>query len=231
MKKFSKILVFSVLAVLLMTGSAMAITLDYFTGVPGDSVYNDTNAEYVYLTDLTVPESAPMIELSSSILSIYNHDYQVGIFEYDFNTNTLADLIVLDTYQNVTSSSVIFDSNTGIVTSLLDSQLMGTTFGFFLQFYTGVGTGILSNEVYFSDPNVPLNYGGDQFSIFYDPAGLASASYAEVALGLGSTGSQGHALVSVDDVAPISEPATMLLLGSCLIALVGISRKRFIKRG
>lgn len=227
MKKFPMILMASALAVFLVAGSAMALTLDYFTGVAGDSQYSDTGAEYVFLTDLQTPESAPMIELSSTILSIYDHDYIIGLFEWD-GSSVVADLCVLDTFQSVTSSNVIFDLNTGTVTSAIDMATMGTTFGFFLQFYTDIGSGILSNEIYYSDDAV--NGGTDVFSIFYDPLGIASTGYSEVALGVGGPSTQGHALVSVDDVAPVPEPASMLLLGSGLFGLAGIGRKKFFKK-
>ncbi len=204
------------LGALVFSVTSSALTLDYYTGVGGDSAYNDTGAQYVQLTDITPPASAPMIELTSSILSTYNHDYIVGIFD----ANTRTELNVLDTYLGTTSSNVIFDLIGGTATSGLGTSAVGTTFGFFIRFYDDIGGGVLTGEDYFSDTL------SDVFSIFYDPFGIASTGYSELALGIGGPGTQGHALVSVHDVAPVPLPAAVWLFGSALAGLLGFGRRR-----
>ncbi len=194
--------------------TSSALTLDYFTGVAGDIAYDDTGARYVYLTDLTDPQSAPMIELSTTILSDYQHDYIIGVFD----AVTRVELNVLDTYQTVTLSNLTFSG--GMATSALGSAAVDTVFGFFIRFYTDMGGGTLSSEVYYSDDSP------DVFSIFYDPLGIASTgTYAEVALGIGDDDTNGHALISVQDVAPVPLPAAAWLFGSAVVALLGLGRR------
>jgi hypothetical protein len=215
MKKLSMIVVSMMLTVFL-AGNAAAITMDFYSGNSADSVYDDTDAQYVYLTDLTVPVSAPMIEINSTIPLTYKHDYIIGIF--DMTGGYSVDLAVLDTYQGITSSSVIFDIPGGTAESLIDSGTMGTSFGFYIQFYEDIGSGSLSSEIYYSDA---IN---DVFHTFYDPAGIGSLSFAEMGLGIGGPTTEGYTLVSVADVAPVPEPMTILFLGLGLLG-VGLVRR------
>jgi hypothetical protein len=226
MKKITTILAFLLLGSFLVAGNAAAIGLDYYTGNAADAAYQDTNQDYAHLTDLTDPASAPMFQISTSIISSYQHDYVVGLFDYDGSTVNTLD--VLDTYKGVTSSNVIFDLGAGTADSNIDtSSINAGNFGFFIQFYTDDSSGVLSSVIYYSDSSI--NGDPDFFSFFYDRNGISAAGYAEMALGIGGPTTQGHALVSVADVAPVPEPATMMLLGFGILGLGVVSRKKFMK--
>lgn len=222
MKKFNFIAVVFT-AVLLMAGSSFALTLDYFTGNAAHAIYNDTGAEYVTLTDPVDPASAPMIQLNTTILDVYAQDYIVGIF--DFDTRTTLD--VLDTFEDRTISNVVFNIADGTATTKqgsleIDTAAIGSQFGFFLRFYSDDVNGILTNEMYWSDDT------DDVFSIFYDPNGIIipPSSISELALGIGGPGTQGHALISVEDVEPVPEPGTLVLLGFGLMGVSAYIRKK-----
>lgn len=220
-KRLLKGLALAVVGSLMMVSGALAESLDYYTGNTSDSSYGDNGAEYFTLTDLTIPRSTPTIQLSSDIVSVYGHDYTVGMYSWD-GASITSTLRILDSYMGYLASNVIFDLEAGTATSSVETAQMDTTFGFFIQFYTDDGSGILSSETYYTDDALGL---GDAFSTFYDMNGIASVNFAEVALGIGGAGTQGHALVSVDDIAPVPEPATMLLFGAGLAGLAGLRRR------
>ncbi len=205
--------------------TSSALTLDYFTGLPGDSVYNDTGAQYVDLTDLTDPQSAPMITINTDIPTVTGKDYVVGIFDKD----TRIELNVLDSHLGVLASNIIFGSFTA--QSSLGTAFVGKTFGFFIRFYTDDSSGLISKEEYYSDDGA-----GDLFSVFHDPAGVGSALFAELALGItGTTPGAGtwKSLISVNDVAPTATPlpAAAWLFGSAMVGLLGLGRRRQIATG
>jgi hypothetical protein len=156
-----------------------------------------------------------MIEFSSTILSDYAQDYVIGIFDFA----TRVELNVLDTHMGTTSSNVIFDLVTGSATSDLGAAQIGSTFGFFIRYYENIGGGVISGEEYFSDA------ADDAFSVFYNPLGIASTGFSEVALGIGGPNTDGHALVSMHDVAPVPLPTALLLFGSALAGFVGFGRR------
>ncbi len=222
MKRF--FLGIATLVALTFSVASSALTLDEFSGNPGDSIYNDTGAQYVSLSDFSKdPRSAPMLEINSNILTQYAHDYIIGIFD----AVTHAELNVIDTFAGITSSNVLFGA--GTATSDLGSAAIGYTFGFFIRFYGDIGGGIMSEETYFSD-DTPM----DSFSIFHNPYGFASTNFSEVALGVGvpgSNGTQGIALVGVHDVAPVPIPAAAWLFGSAAIGLLGLGRRRKVVTG
>ena len=222
-KTILKSALISIASVGLFAGSAMGMSLDYYTGDSADSVYTASGAEYFKLTDFTDPQSTPTLQVNSTLTPL-GINYNFGIYSFD-GVSITSSLTVLDTYNGVLSSNVIFDTAAGTAwaTSRNDTQAMSTTFGYFLDVVDS--TGNLTGESYYSDSS--LSTGGyDFFYPFYDANGIDAVSFAEVAIGFGDANTPGTALFSVNDIEPVPEPATMMLFGLGVAGLAGFSRRK-----
>jgi hypothetical protein len=200
--------------------ASSALTLEDFTGTPADSIYNDTGAQYVHVTDVTPLQTVPMLDLSTSGLgagvSPYSPDYIIGIFD----PNSGITLNVLDTAASISSNQLTFTATSVTESHGGTTANIGNTFGFFIEFHP-VGGGATST--YYS------NGSPDLFSIFHDPDGITSLGPStEVVLGIGGTGEgpDGHALIMVRDVAAVPVPAAVWLFGSAMIGLLGLGRRQ-----
>ena len=237
MRKLTKILIFSILAVFLVTGSAMAVpttTLYDILGYEGTQSYYDTGAEFVILTD-TDGDS----DDATAILFLERADYAdtntFGIYGF-----TMADDVVilgetLEVFAGgvspINSASMAFDIAAGTVTNEAteaDANI-GTNFGLYLYCAE-------EDETYYS--HTALNKDGFDHMMIFDTSdnsvGTLFGSDVVVAiedLWGGGDKDFDDMVVGVTDAVPaVPEPATMLLLGSGLIGLAAFGRKKLFKK-
>ena len=234
MKNLLRMLVFSVLALFLLAGSAMAIptTLHDILGYPGTDAYTDTGAEEVYLADTANGDATAFLILELTGDANYN---TFGI--YDFTVDDQGNVGLGDTLEvfsgpaSPTSEvTLAFDLGAGTVTneSTGESRNIDTTFGFYLTSPEGRKL----EATYYS--HASKNTDGYDHMMIFDTSdntvGNLLGSDVVVAIEDISGGGDedfNDMVVGVSNVAVHTpEPGTILLLGSGLISLAAFGRKK-----
>jgi len=237
MNNLSKILMLSIIAVFLMAGSAMAapVSLGEILSNPLYDSITDTGAGAVTLTDTDGYEDDAtaflLLELAgyagTNTFGIYGYSYdalgkpQLGstleIFQGSDSPDVLTGNQTL--YFNVASSLVSLNSDMSNPVSI------GINFGFYIS--------TQDNHTFYSQS--ALNKDGIDHMLIFDTSSIGSGlSGSDVVIAIedlygGGDGDYNDMVVGVTDVAPIPEPATMLLFGTGLICFAVIGRRRFIK--
>ena len=210
LKKLSKILMFSILAIFLVTGSAIATPLPWLDFGNsfiwnGNSIYTD-NDENTYTTTVTY------VDGTSDGLRPYPPDDPI--------LGQLVDLYLSFDGDNTNDTFAIggwLSAKVIIVNPTFDPVAMDPNpFVAMLDNIKFVGT--------------ELSQWWDEFSASIDPAYPYDAQLLLSFTGSSSNGDGTYIINGQGKVAPVPEPATMLLLGSGLIGLAAVGRKKFFKK-
>ena len=231
MKKFSKVLIAAVLAVFLVTGSswAVAITdpaLQNFFDDPDQNWGLDANTDQVDNDYFTLTNAS-----GASNMMLY-HDtahYAFGIYD---GSGNYAEVFAQG---NTSVAAAIVSFEDGLIIQWKDGDgnlspkttfaFSGSTFGF----YFADGDYVdyikdITNSIIHTDED--LNGGAEKLLCYEaDPGSFVFAG------DLDGNGDYFDIVTQAESIkaAPVPEPATILLLGSGLLGLAGISRKKILK--
>lgn len=236
MEKFSKVVLITVFACFVVVGSAMATSLnfdqDYWT--PTDTITYEEGHSFF------------QIEIEKAA---YESDF--GLYSVDDTNNPQSitqKLKIFDKNQEASAKSIVLFrefNNQWEAQSISEGEEVlesnwisfSNVFGFYYGVYTGGKSDTTLDYLWYSDKQFNSDANGNAFDTDIEHIGTQylGDTWATVKIFLDDQPGGGDRdfndmTVMGNDLKPVPEPGTMILLGSGLIGLAAVSRKKFMNK-
>ncbi len=223
MKTGIKLFIFLAMLLLVNNAFALSFTQDYWT-----------------CTDFTTHEDGSSFFVLSVEVAGYESDF--GLFTVDniaSPTSIVEKLLVFEAKAEPTSiANVYFKYDAGgwwAKSNLEDWKLFDEYFGFYYGVYTGGRTDTTLDYLWYTDKQfnsyangTPLDTNIEHVATNWNGFDTASI-YLDDQKGGGDRDWNDMTVIG-NDIAPVPEPATLMLLGAGLLGLGGASRRKFNKK-